>query len=90
MSSNIPTQNQLVAYQVIDGSAYLVCPEASLLYSLNPVATRIWELADGETSTEAIAEKLCEEFEVDIQTALRDTEAMVQAFTKKELFGESR
>jgi hypothetical protein len=85
MTNKNPQQNESVAYRVLDESAVLVSPLDSSLYWLNPVASRIWELADGTRNTEAIAEALCEEFEVDPATALRDTEGMVAEFVEKNL-----
>jgi len=83
MREQRPRQNESVAYRVIDDAAVLVRPDDSSLYWLNPVATRIWELADGTKSVEAIAHTLCEEFEVDRPTALRDTQHMVSAFVER-------
>ncbi len=85
MTGKIISQNEKVAYRVIDGSAVLVSPEDSFLYRLNPVATRIWELADGRITIEAVAGILFEEFEVDRATALRDTERMTREFSEKGL-----
>ncbi len=82
----IPVQNPDVAFRVIDGAAVLVGSGEPLLYWLNPVATRIWELADGQRDLSAIARTLCEEFEVDLETSLRDAGEMVDAFTAKQLF----
>lgn len=81
MPENGIVQNEKVAYRVIEGSAVLVNPESSSLYWLNAVATRIWELADGRNSAEQMALVLCEEFEVDLETAIRDTEKMVRKFS---------
>jgi hypothetical protein len=89
MPNLIPIQNETVACRVIGGAAVLVSVEDSNLYWLNPVATRIWELADGQNSLEAIATALCDEFDVNPETALQDTEDMVQAFAAKQLFTTS-
>ena len=89
MGSKKLLQNEKVAYRVLEGSAVLVSPEDSLLYKLNPVATRIWELADGKNTIEAVSKVLSREFEVDQVTALRDTERMVREFKKNNLFSLS-
>ena len=86
MSNKIPMQAEQVAYRVVEDSAVLVSPEDSQLYWLNPVASRVWELADGQNTVEDIAVLLCQDYEVDRETALRDTEEMVAAFTAKQLF----
>ncbi len=82
MTEPLPRQNEAVAARTIEGSAYLVDPRTSAFYQLNPVATRIWELCDGETTVEGIAEALTGEFEVDLETARQDTATMVEKFVK--------
>lgn len=89
MSNKVPIQAEQVAYRVVEDSAVLVSPEDSQLYWLNPVASRVWELADGQNSIEDIAALLCQEYEVDRETAVRDTEEMVETFTAKQLFSQS-
>lgn len=44
----------------------------STFHTLNPVATFIWERADGRIKAEQIIEKICQEFEVNWDTAERD------------------
>ncbi len=85
MPDRYPAQNPRVAYRVLDGSAVLVNPDDSTLYTLNPVATRIWEMADGQLPVSEIALRLCGEFEVEQVTALRDTEVFLLAFQAKGL-----
>jgi hypothetical protein len=49
------------------------------VFSLNEVATVIWEAADGRTSLdEIIASQVCAKFEVSPQVALKDAEELVQ------------
>lgn len=45
-------------------------------YALNPVASRIWELVDGERSLAQIAQALSEEFEAPYEQVLEDTLAL--------------
>jgi Coenzyme PQQ synthesis protein D (PqqD) len=82
----VPVPHKDVAYTIIDGSAILVAPRDSELYWLNSVASRIWELADGKNTVGMIAERICREYEVDTETALRDAGGMVQSFAEKRLF----
>lgn len=42
------------------------------VYTLSPVAARIWALLDGARDVEAIVSELCGEFEVDRDTAAAD------------------
>jgi hypothetical protein len=52
--------------------------ECGCIYTLNPVAGRIWELLDGERDLTAVVETLCREFEVDPDTAEADLRAFVE------------
>jgi Coenzyme PQQ synthesis protein D (PqqD) len=46
-------------------------------YTLNAVGGRIWDLLDGRQTVGGIAVVVYDEFQVDWQTALADTEALV-------------
>lgn len=51
----------------------------STFFTLNPVATVIWQAADGHTPlSEIVAEQVCAEFDVDFETAHRDAEGFVE------------
>ncbi len=78
-----------VAFRVIDGSAVLVTSNEAALYWLNPVATRIWELADGSRRATEISDAICEEFEVDGERALSDVNDMIAAFVEKQLLTQN-
>jgi len=50
----------------------------STLFTLNPVATALWQAADGRTPlSEIVAGTICREFEVEPELAYRDAEALV-------------
>jgi len=64
--------NEKTAYRTIDGEAVVVNLRESTFHTLNPVATFIWEQADGRIKTKQLIEKICQEFEVDRDTAEKD------------------
>jgi len=64
--------NEKTAYRIVDGEAVVVNLKDSTFHTLNPVATFIWEQADGQIKAEQIIEKICQEFEVDRVTAEKD------------------
>ncbi len=64
--------NEKTAYRIIDGEAVVVNLKDSTFHTLNPVATFIWEKADGRVKVEQIIKEICQEFEVDRDTAERD------------------
>ena len=50
----------------------------STLFTLNPVATAIWQAADGRTPlADIVTEAVCSEFDVESEVAYPDTEALV-------------
>ena len=51
----------------------------STLFTLDEVATVIWEAADGATPLdEIVANKVCTQFEIAPEVALQDAEALVE------------
>ncbi len=51
----------------------------STLFTLNPVATAIWQAADGKTPlSEIVGAALCTEFDVAADVAYRDAEELVE------------
>lgn len=64
--------NEQTAYRTINGEAVVVNLKDSTFHTLNPVATFIWEQADGRIKAEQLIEKICQEFEVDWDTAKKD------------------
>src|SRR5882757_7525756 len=51
--------------------------QGSTLFTLNPTATILWQAADGATPLDEIVEtRICSEFEVNPEEAMRDAEAL--------------
>ena len=48
------------------------------IYTLNEVATRVWELIDGKKKVKEIQDKIVEEFEVTPQEAEKDLASLVK------------
>ena len=47
------------------------------IYTLSPVAARIWQLLDGSRPVDAVVDMICEEFDVDRETATADLAGLV-------------
>ena len=77
-----PKRHDNVAWRTIVDKALLVNPKDSFIYPLNTVATRIWELMDGKTSTEDIIKRLYEEFEYEETAIERDTMEFLEELLK--------
>lgn len=85
MAEWYPRQDPRAAWRVYDGEAVVVSPADSMLHTLNPVGTLIWEAADGRTSVGTIAARLCDVFEVDRDRAARDVTAFVETLRERGL-----
>ena len=67
-----------IAARLLDGEMMIMSARDSTLFNLNELGTMIWQAADGATSLEEIvAKKICVEYEVEPDQALRDAEAFV-------------
>jgi hypothetical protein len=68
-----------VAARSLDGEMMIMSANDSTLFTLNPVATLIWQCADGGTPlAEIVEQKICAEFDVAQDEALRDAETFVK------------
>lgn len=77
MSTYIARSSALAA-RVLDGEMMIMSAKDSTLFTLNPMATIIWQAADGKTTLEEIVEKkICLEFEVSREEAMQDAEEFV-------------
>ncbi|HET8775451.1 MAG TPA: PqqD family protein [Thermoanaerobaculia bacterium] len=47
------------------------------VYTLSPVAARIWALLDGVKTADAVVDEICAEYDVDRETAQADMSALV-------------
>jgi len=67
-----------VAARNLGGEMMVMSARNSTLYTLNPVATAIWEAADGVTPLdEIVANRICAQFDVAPEVALKDAETLV-------------
>ncbi len=54
----------------------------STFFTLNEIATLIWQAADGTTPlSRIISDKICAEYDIDEETAIRDAERFVEALS---------
>lgn len=84
-----PCRRPEIAWRVIDGEAVVVHPRAGLVYPFNPVATRCWELADGQHSVADMVEMVAGEFEASREQIQQDVEAFLRTLQEKGLIDGS-
>lgn len=71
-----------VPWRVLDTEALVVDVKTGLLYPLNSVATRIWQLADGERPLEDIVTALAEEFDAEEATIREDARRFIDELAR--------
>lgn len=79
------TQSPKAAFRIINGEAVIVDVSTSMLYSLNSLATLIWEVSDSKTTVKDIVDKIEKEYEVDRDVAEKDCIEFVNDFISKNL-----
>src|ERR1700737_4881352 len=72
-------KSSAIASRLLGGEMMIMSAADSTFFTLNPVATAVWQAADGVTPlSEIVAHHVCAEFEVDAETAHRDVERFVE------------
>lgn len=84
-AQTIPAHHPRVAARVYSGEAVILSPAENMVRMLNPVGSRIWELADGTRSVDEIATVLTAEFDVEYPQAQQNTGEFVEALVAKGL-----
>jgi len=73
------TRSSEIAARALGGEMMIMSARDSTLFTLNEVATAIWQAADGKTPLSDIVEKkICVEFDVAPEVALSDAEGFIQ------------
>jgi hypothetical protein len=71
-------RSNAIAARVLGDETMIMSATNSTLFTLNDVATVLWESADGATPLEEIvANKICEQYDVTFEVALEDAEVLV-------------
>jgi hypothetical protein len=79
MSDKYIAKSPAIASRLLGGEMMVMSAVDSTFFTLNPVATVIWQAADGHTPlSQIVADQVCTEFEVDPETARRDVERFVE------------
>jgi hypothetical protein len=72
-----------IAARMLGEEMLVMSGQGSTLFTLNPTATILWQAADGATPLdEIVAHRICSEFEVNPEEALRDAEALAEDLAK--------
>src|ERR1700722_14783330 len=84
MSKNLYiARSPRIAARKLGEEMLVMSGQGSTLFTLNPTATVLWQAADGATPLNEIVERrICSEFEVKPEEALRDAEALAEDLAK--------
>jgi coenzyme PQQ synthesis protein D (PqqD) len=75
-----------IAARVLGDETMVMSATNSTLFTLDEVATLIWESADGATPLEEIvANKICTQYDVTPEIALKDAEGLVEQLAEQGL-----
>ena len=79
----IKPSRDIAARRMLD-EMVIMSVKDSKVFSLNPVATRIWSAADGATTLrEIVARAVVSEFDVDADTAYQDAVELVEELAQE-------
>jgi hypothetical protein len=72
-----------IAARMLGEEMLVMSGQGSMLFTLNPTATILWQAADGATPLDEIVERrICSEYEVKPEDAIRDAEALAEDLAK--------
>lgn len=83
MGDRYIARSSAIAARMLGGEMMIMSAIDSTFFTLNEVATIIWQSADGITPlSRIIREKVCPEFEIDCESATRDAGVFVDELSK--------
>jgi hypothetical protein len=87
-----PKPHPQTAGRVIDGEAVVILADSSEVNVLNPVGSRIFELADGSHSVEDIIEVIVAEYNISPEQAAADVNEFLKKLVEQSvlIFGETK
>jgi hypothetical protein len=79
-----------VQSRLVEGEMIVLDRERDLIHQFNKTATFIWERCDGLESAAEIANAVCENFEVDEATAVKEVTETLERLRSLELIGDDQ
>ena len=79
MTTKYIARSARIAARQLGDEMMIMSAVDSKFFTLNPVASLVWQAADGATPLEEIVSgRVCQEFEVSPEQALQDAEAFIE------------
>jgi hypothetical protein len=83
MAEKYITRSSAIAARMLGGEMMVMSTTDSTFFTLNEVATVIWQAADGRTPlSEIVTGKICQEFDVDQEQAQRGADRFVDELSQ--------
>ena len=83
MAEKYIARSSAIAARMLGGEMMVMSTTDSTFFTLNEVATVIWQAADGRTPlSEIVANKICQEFDVDQERAQRGADRFVDELSR--------
>ena len=83
MAEKYIARSSAIAARLIGGEMMVMSAVDSTFFTLNEVATVIWQAADGRTPlSDIVASKICPEFDVDPGQAVRDADQFIDQLSQ--------
>ena len=83
MTERYITRSTAIAARMLGGEMMVMSAVDSTFFTLNEVATAIWQAADGQTPLSEIVERIvCTQFDVEPSVARSDAEQFVEELSK--------
>ena len=83
MTERYIARSSAIAARMLGGEMMIMSVKDSTFFTLNEVATVIWQAADGMTPlSQIVKERICGEFEVDSDSASRDAAEFIEELSK--------
>lgn len=79
-----------VQSRLVEGEMVVLDRERGLIHQLNKTATFIWEHCDGQQSAADIANSVCENFDVDEATAIKEVLETLERLQNLRLIGDDQ
>lgn len=85
MEQMIFEKSNNIIFREIDGEVVIIAEDGRHIHMLNETAMLIWKYSDKKTTVEKIISKMCDEYEVDEDTASSDVFKTIQLMAEKNL-----
>ena len=72
-------------FREIDGEIVIIADDGSHIHMLNETATLIWKTTNDQTPVREIITKMCDEYDVDEDTASQDISETIKRLSDKKL-----